>query len=623
MIPDVCGPVAVPQQLIVQHQELPGQQVEEPEDRLPSVSQRMEESVASTSSLSSSTKRSREESYSEQLDVCTRQGLQDYTHYINLPARSTDVDDRLYIQDFHEDREDVFPPEEIRKTNGYRTRWRAGRTLCFLEQLRVDINQAIVPGSHSMTKQCEDRESTPPPSSTTAQENEELPGPTGPEDVASICFFCSGLSRKRPLFNGYEKEPLLYKKKCVGSLKSLLDRYQTDQATEHARLKTSCGHPCTCEACVNGGTKHLTDADSFFEQISSWADTQHSVNNVLERLKYRQATDDIYLSDSVNKKFLEFHSDITEECGAEDKQHSWAVIEKQEEIVMYGPYYPNYNNGEHSEDVIIKQTEELLETGAVSEDWKVYVFTMNSPCLARNTAPCMLNLVQKAQEWWRAHGVKTHIGYVKCWGFKGAKENLFRDINYSQVDCIHQTEDYESYVKAAEKSTDLKPLCENLFSAVKHLLRSVSVPMINTVQEQDWKSYFKSMHSIFECKLEEEKKIFTEEVNAVIEAAQALLPEKSGFFEECLEKGQAFAFDYTFSSQVSHAIQDHMRLTFQQCWKEMVQDKYAEFTREKLTEDFNQCTIQLFIKDILKLTTEYLQIGRIQFSEKSPQGVKK
>lgn len=367
---------------------------------------------------------------------------------------------------------------------------------------------------------------------------------------------------------------------------------------------------------MNGDTKSPADTKSLFEQLSCWADTQTSVQKVLEHLKFRHANDDIFLNDSINRKFLEFHRDITEECGAEDKQHSWAVIEKQEEIVMYGPYYPNYIKGEHSEDIIIKQTQELLESDVVTEDWKVYVFTMNSPCLARNTAPCMLNLVQKAQEWWSVHGVRTHIGYVKCWGFKGTKENLFRNITYSQVDCIAQAEDHESYVKAAEKSTDFNPLCENLFSSVKHLLRSVSFPSMNLIQGQDWKSYFKSMHSVSS---EDEKTTFPQVVNTMIETSQGLLSEKSESFEECLEKGRAFAFDYTFSSQVSDAIQDQIRLTFQQCWKEMVQDKSAEFIREKLTEDFNQCTVQLFIKDAVKCTKQYLQIGRIRFPEEDSQ----
>ncbi|TKS76389.1 hypothetical protein D9C73_009449 [Collichthys lucidus] len=285
-------------------------------------------------------------------------------------------------------------------------------------------------------------------------------------------------------------------------------------------------------------TKSPADTKSLFEQLSCWADTQTSVQKVLEHLKFRHANDDIFLNDSINRKFLEFHRDITEECGAEDKQHSWAVIEKQEEIVMYGPYYPNYIKGEHSEDIIIKQTQELLESDVVSEDWKVYVFTMNSPCLARNTAPCMLNLVQKAQEWWSVHG------------------------------------------------------------------------------GQDWKSYFKSMHSVSS---EDEKTTFPQVVNTMIEASQGLLSEKGESFEECLEKGRAFAFDYAFGSQVSDAIQDQIRLTFQQCWKEMVQDKSAEFIREKLTEDFNQWTVQLFIKDAVKCTKQYLQMGRIRFPEEDSQ----
>ncbi|XP_030260261.1 uncharacterized protein LOC115573572 isoform X2 [Sparus aurata] len=420
------------------------------------------------------------------------------------------------------------------------------------------------------------------------------------------------LSRKRPFFNGSEEEPPPYTKKGRVALRTLLDRYPIDRL-DGVRLKSSCCHSCTPEVCVNGGTKHPPDTEGFVERLSSWADTERSVSKVLEHLKFRQAEDDGLLGDSVNEKFVEFHRDFTEECGAEDKQHSWAVIEKREEVVMYGPYYPNYNSGEHSEDIIIRQTQELLESDAVSEDWKVYVFTMNSPCLARNTDPCMLNLVRKAQEWWSVYGVKTRIGYVKCWGFKGTKENLFRDITYSQVGCIDQTEEHKSYFKAAEN-----PLCENLFCAVKHLLRSVSFPPKNFEQGQDWKGCFKSMYDISP---EGEKDIVAWEVDAIVEAAQALLSEESGSFEEFLEKGQAFVSGYTFSLQVSDGIQDQIRLTFQQCWREMVQDKYAEFIRERLTEDFNQCTVQLFIKDVVNHTKQYLQIGKIRLLEdsKAPQ----
>lgn len=381
--------------------------------------------------------------------------------------------------------------------------------------------------------------------------------------------------------------------------------------------RTSCVHSSTPEACVNGDRKHTTPPESFLEQISSWADTQYSVNKVLRHLTVRRVTCDTFLDNSVNQRFLEFHHDITDECGTEEKQHSWAVIEKQEEIIIYGPFYPNYNSGQHSEDIIIKQTQELLESDTVSEDWKVYVFTKNSPCLARNSHPCMLKLVQKAQEWWSLHGVKTHIGFLKCWGFKGTKENLFRDINFSQVNCIDQNENHESYVKTAAETAELSPVCENLFAAVKNLLRSESFPLINIKQGLDWKCYFKSMLSIAP-----EDKNFTQEANSFVEAALALLSEKSGSYEECLETCQVFASNYTFSSRVSDATREQMTLAFQQCWKEMVRDKYAEFIRERLTEDFNQSTVQIFIKDVVMFTKQYLQIGRIQFPEEDSKLVK-
>lgn len=372
--------------------------------------------------------------------------------------------------------------------------------------------------------------------------------------------------------------------------------------------RASCVYSCAPEACLIRDRKH--QSKSFSEHIPTWAGTQLSVNKVLEHLKVGPVIGDVFLDSQVNHKFLEFHRDITEECGAEDKQHSWAVIEKQEEIIIYGPYYPNYNNGEHSEDLIIKQTQELLEPDAVSGDWKVYVFTMNSPCLARNTGPCMVNLVQKAQEWWSLYRVRTHIGYVKCFGFKGARENLFQDINYRQIDCINQSEDHQSYVKATEKSTDIDPLCENLFSAVKRILNTVSFPSISIEQGTDWKCYFKSMFGILP-----EDENFTQEVSSILEAARALLSGRSGSLEGCVEKGETFILDRKFTSQVSDAILDQTRLAFQLCWREMVQDKYGEFIRERLTDNFNQCTVRIFIRDVANFTKEYLQIGRINFQE--------
>lgn len=148
-----------------------GQQVEEPEKGLPSISQRSEESAPPTSGLCSSAKRSRDESYREQVSanrhrwncedsheesatstsgfsfftyrmredtwsqhpqlhasggglikVSCNSSVQDYKYCISLPTRCGKL--RLYIQDFHEDREDVFTPEQMRRNDYYRTSWR-------------------------------------------------------------------------------------------------------------------------------------------------------------------------------------------------------------------------------------------------------------------------------------------------------------------------------------------------------------------------------------------------------------------------------------------------------------------------------------------------------------------
>ncbi|XP_055362549.1 uncharacterized protein LOC114850049 isoform X2 [Betta splendens] len=421
-------------------------------------------------------------------------------------------------------------------------------------------------------------------------------------------------SRKRPLLREYEREASPCAKKPVTGLSAPLGGWEADgsEGAAHVRPR-SWGHSCP-DACWNQQAAHVENTRHHLQQLSSWADTQYSVNKVLELFKSGQAPSHIFLPDSVNEKFRAFHRDIQQECGAEDKQHSWAVIEKREEVIMYGPYFPNYSSGEHSEDTVIGQTQELLESGAAS-DWKVYVFTVNSPCLARSTAPCMLNLVYKALEWRHLYGVKTHVGYVRCWGFKGNKETAFRDVTYQQVERMTQTEDYEGYVNA-EWTADVNPLCEGLYAAAKRLLGSGHLDFpLSGPQGQDWRSHFKSVHGIFDDDPEEERKVLTQEANALIEAAGARLPERPARLGEYLEIGKEFALSGAFGPNVPEPLRDQMRVAFQRCWREMVQDKYAEFIRERLTEDFNRCTVELFIKEIVEFTKEYLEIGKIQFSE--------
>ncbi|KAF6735817.1 hypothetical protein FQA47_002384 [Oryzias melastigma] len=398
---------------------------------------------------------------------------------------------------------------------------------------------------------------------------------------------------KRPRPDGCE-EPQQYGKKCF-----------PDRTTQPVSLISTF-------TCAKKETSNLSDTTEILEQMSSWTDTPNSVRKVLEHLKSKQAAGDIILEDSIRGKFLSFHRDITDECSIEDKQHSWGVIEKQEEVIMYGPYYPNHNNREHSEDVVIRQTQELLESEDVSEDSKVFIFTLNSPCLVRNTNPCMLNLVQKAHEWWSVYGVKTHVGFNRSWGFKGSKESLFRDVSWSQVECINQSADYKSYCEAAERIPELHPLCETMFSVTKHLLKPgpESFPLI-TEQGPDWKSYFRDMHCVAACKPEEEKKLLMGEVSLLVETARVLLSEESNSLEGHLEKARAFVLKYAFSSHVCDALQADLRRAFEESWMKMVRGKYAEFVRENLTEDFNQCTVWLCIKDIQKVAEKFLKIGKL------------
>lgn len=109
------------------------------------------------------------------------------------------------------------------------------------------------------------------------------------------------------------------------------------------------------------------------------------------------------------------------------------------------------------------------------------------------------------------------------------------------------------------------------------------------------------------------KKILTQRVKALIDSAEVLLSMSTESLQEYLERGRVFALGYTFSSQVCDAgLEDIMRLAFQQCWRDLVQDKCAEVIREKLTEDFNHCALQLFTKNTVNITEQFLQIGKLR-----------
>ncbi|KAJ3606991.1 hypothetical protein NHX12_026506 [Muraenolepis orangiensis] len=374
------------------------------------------------------------------------------------------------------------------------------------------------------------------------------------------------------------------------------------------------------------------DADALLSRISSWVDTRYSVRKVLEHWGPDAARDaDTFLSDRANRRFLELHADMAEEGGPGERQHSWAAVETRREVVMCGPYYPDYGRGEHSEDRAVRQTEELLATeGVRALGSDVFIFTRSSPCLDRDTQPCMLHLVEKALEWHALYGVRTHIGYARSWGFKGNKEALFREVDFQQLECVGLSHDHDSYVEAMAKNCpegNLGPLSKDLFGAVKRMLdagsKGLRFSLKPATQEPNRKSCFKSVEScVSECEeggaSEEERKAETKEADAMAEAAQELVSEGTlQNLREHVERGLTFARDYGFSSQTDETAGAEVRQAFVRGWRDMAEGRYAEVIRERLTDDFNRHVTHLFSQDVVKLDKEYIQIGRIRFSEGS------
>lgn len=74
----------------------------------------------------------------------------------------------------------------------------------------------------------------------------------------------------------------------------------------------------------------------------------------------------------------------------EDKQHSWAVTDKPEEIFFYAPCFLYKSRWEHGEDAVVQDATFLLGTA------RVWLDQLGSGGTRR--------------------GVKTHVGYLNCWG---------------------------------------------------------------------------------------------------------------------------------------------------------------------------------------------------------------
>ncbi|XP_030201538.1 uncharacterized protein LOC115534592 [Gadus morhua] len=428
-------------------------------------------------------------------------------------------------------------------------------------------------------------------------------------------------------------------KKAFASFLKNINPYSNPGMPTHQDLRICHGvinpsHPCETPNETNGHVSEgPSDADALLSRISSWVDTRYSARKALEHFSPGPAaaaaagTRDTFLSRRANERFLELHRDFGEECGPGSRQHSWAALETRQEVVMYGPYYPDYARGEHSEDPVVRQTEELLGAeGARARGASVYIFTQNSPCLDRDTQPCMLLLVEKALEWHALYGVTVHIGYARCWGFKGNKEALFRVVDRSQLECVGASRDHASYVEAMRKSPEagLSLLSEELFSAVRRTLGAGSehqeFSLRNGAPEPNWKSSFRdalTRDSGGESEIEREA--LTREVDAMTEAAQELVsdggPRTLGSH---MERGRTFAQEYGLASQTGEAVRAGARLAFLRCWRDVVETRYAEFIRDGLTDDFNRCVTHLFSEDVVKFDKEYIQIGRIRFSEEFP-----
>lgn len=90
------------------------------------------------------------------------------------------------------------------------------------------------------------------------------------------------------------------------------------------------------------------------------------------------------------------------------------------------PIFINYN-GEHSEDRIIEILEYKKQTKEIDDYSEIWIYTTNNPCIMReNHEPCISKLILLSIQLSQKCGIKTYIGFTKCYIFKTRMNAIFK-----------------------------------------------------------------------------------------------------------------------------------------------------------------------------------------------------
>ncbi|XP_066551114.1 uncharacterized protein LOC136717399 [Amia ocellicauda] len=121
-------------------------------------------------------------------------------------------------------------------------------------------------------------------------------------------------------------------------------------------------------------------------------------------------------------------------------QHAWVLILDSNGCDTYFnacrlPKKDGKSKREHTEVKLITLVNEELKNYANEDisEWKVFLFTLHSPCIVNQPAEsCMKCIIENATKWKNDYGTTMYIGFKKCWGIT-QHQKIYKYIQ----ECLH------------------------------------------------------------------------------------------------------------------------------------------------------------------------------------------
>nr|XP_033488572.1 uncharacterized protein LOC117260659 [Epinephelus lanceolatus] len=319
-------------------------------------------------------------------------------------------------------------------------------------------------------------------------------------------------------------------------------------------------HPIVNPEKVTFSTQSVKDS---FEKQTNISDKTELFTKMKSHLTLdKESSIDIMPHDELMKSVLAYYHAKHQR---QEKQYAFAVAYlKNGYWIIFPTVYPDHSKRggrsavptkKHSEEKLIQQIDDFLKKNG-TQVIKLLVFSYNSPCLRRenNAICCMFLLSQKAVQWHNMYGFFTKVAFTKPWGLTGP--NFFKRLTYSDISDPGSV--FFSYIEKC-KNTPFK---------------------VNQKKLNEVRNFFRKLSSLTKSTFHKLNQPKTSCHNKKDHLERGITIIKSEFPPEVREENITL---------LNQSITQ---------WEDFINDESMSPIREKITTDFNNAVVQLFVKEL-------------------------